>query len=69
MDPCVPTGWPGFSLCYRLPDGSGTVYTIRAERGDTPSLTLDGTALPASAPRWRVPLVRDGAEHEVVLTL
>ena len=67
LDPCVPASWPGFSLRYRLPDGSGTEYAIRMERGDAPSLTLDGAGLPAGD--WRVPLVSDGATHEVVLTL
>ena len=69
LRPCVPSHWPGFSLRYRLPDGSGTVYTIRATRGDAPGLTLDGASLEPTASGWRVPLARDGAEHDVVLTL
>ncbi len=69
LDPCVPADWPGFSIRYRLPDGSGTVYAVRAARGAEPGLTVDGVALPASGSGWRVPLVRDGAEHHVRLTL
>ena len=69
LDPCVPAEWPGFTLRYRLPDGSGTVYTIRAERGAEAGLVVDGEPTPPASGGWRVPLVRDGAEHEVVLTL
>ena len=69
LKPCVPACWPGFSLRYRLPDGSGTVYAVRVERGAASGLTLDGAPLAASAGRWRVPLARDGTTHEVVLTL
>ncbi|PAP76432.1 GH36-type glycosyl hydrolase domain-containing protein [Rubrivirga marina] len=69
LRPCVPESWPGFSLRYRLPDGSGTVYTIRAERGPEAGLVVDGEPAPSASGLWRVPLVRDGAEHEVVLTL
>ena len=67
--PCIPADWPGFSIRYRLPDGSGTVYAISVQRGDTPGLTVDGATPPASGDGWRVPLVRDGAVHEVRLTI
>ncbi len=68
LAPCIPAGWPAFSLRYRLPDGSGTVYAIRVERGDAPGLTLDGEPV-EPGDGWRVPLVRDGTEHIVRLTL
>ncbi len=69
LDPCVPASWPGFSVRYRLPGGSGTVYAVAVERGEAPALTLDGAPLPPAASGWRVPLVRDGAEHAVRLVL
>jgi cyclic beta-1,2-glucan synthetase len=69
LAPCIPSDWPGFSVRYRLPDGSGTVYKVRVERGDTPGLTLDGEPLAEAAGGWRVPLVRDGAEHAVRLAV
>ena len=69
LAPCIPADWPGFAIRYRLPDGSGTVYTITVQRGETPGLTLDGATLPVPHTGWRVPLVRDGAVHEVQLTI
>ncbi len=69
LTPCVPADWPGFSIRYRLPDGSGTVYAIEASRGDAPALTLDGQPLAQSDGRWRIPVTRDGAEHTVHLIL
>ena len=69
LRPCVPAGWPGFRLRYRLPDGSGTVYEVEVSRGDAASATLDGAPLAPSAGGWRVPLVRDGRTHRVALTL
>ncbi|WP_420456686.1 GH36-type glycosyl hydrolase domain-containing protein [Rubrivirga sp.] len=68
LAPCVPADWPAFSLRYRLPDGSGTTYAVHVTRGDAPGLTLDGEPVEAGD-GWRVPLVRDGAEHDVRLTL
>ena len=69
LAPCVPSSWPGFSVRYRLPDSSGTVYHVRAERGGAAGLTVDGAPLEPTDGRWRVPLVRDGAEHAVRLGL
>ena len=69
LAPCVPASWPGFSVRYRLPGGSGTVYAVTAERGGAPGLTVDGGALEPVDGRWCVPLVRDGAEHAVRLGL
>ncbi|MGB3544595.1 GH36-type glycosyl hydrolase domain-containing protein, partial [Rubrivirga sp.] len=69
LAPCIPADWPGFSIRYRLPDGSGTVYTITVERGSDPSLTLDGAILDLQDARVRIPIMRDGAEHEVVLRI
>ena len=69
LAPCVPASWPGFSVRYRLPDPSGTVYAVTAERGGAAGLTVDGAPLEPVDGRWRVPLVRDGAEHAVRLGL
>ena len=72
--PCIPAAWPGFSVRYRLPGDSGTVYTVAVDRGEAPALTLDGEPLALGGDllgsgEARVPLVRDGAEHHVHLTL
>ena len=69
LAPCIPAGWPGFSLTYRLPDGSGTVLHVAVSRGDAPSATLDGEAVATDGARVRAPLPRDGAEHRLTLTL
>ena len=69
LRPCVPASWPGFSLRWRVPDGGGTVYAVEAVRGGAAALTLDGEALDPVDGGWRVPVVRDGAEHAVRLTL
>ena len=66
LNPCVPASWPGFSIRYRLPDASGTVYHVEAVR-DGSGLTVDGISTEAVEGRWRVPLVRDGGEHHVRL--
>ncbi|MEM6287693.1 MAG: glycosyl transferase [Bacteroidota bacterium] len=66
LDPCIPASWPGFSICYRLPDAPGTVYRIEVAR-DGSGLTVDGVPTEAVDGRWRVPLVRDGAEHHARL--
>ena len=69
LAPCVPAAWPRFSVVYRLPDGSGTVYRVEVARGEAPSLTVDGQPLDVGGGRARVPIVRDGAEHDVRLVL
>ena len=70
LAPCIPEAWPGFSLRYRLPDGSGTSYALTVTRGASPSLTVDGEARPLEADgSTRIPLLRDGTEHDVHLTL
>ena len=68
--PCVPSDWPGFSVRYRVPGDSDTVYAVHVERGDAAGLTLDGDPLAVEADgSGRVPLAHDGAEHTVRLTL
>jgi cellobiose phosphorylase len=60
--PCLPPDWPGYSATYRF--GSSTyVITVAGPQspGAAARLSLDGALLPAQA----VPLLDDGAEHEV----
>ena len=67
VEPCIPAAWEGATVRWR--HGS-TNYTItianpdRRNRGVT-SVTLDGAAVD---PR-RIPLVDDGANHDVRVTL
>jgi len=73
LSPCVPDGWPGFRIDYRLPDRR-TRYAIHVRNPGgcseaVVSLRVDGQPL---APRdgaavW--PIARDGAEHRVEVEL
>ena len=65
LAPCIPAGWPGFSIRYRVPDGTGTVYAITVARGAAPSLVVDGISLDVGDAGARVPIVRDGGTHPV----
>jgi len=65
LDPCVPPGWPEFTIEYRY---GRSVYTIvvhgpHAARGSLREVTLDGRVLDGPA----IPLVDDGARHAVVV--
>ncbi|MGH7823313.1 MAG: GH36-type glycosyl hydrolase domain-containing protein, partial [Candidatus Binatia bacterium] len=73
LAPRVPDEWPSFRIRYRLPDGA-TRYDVLVENQDgrakavceaqvdgVPAAVRDGAAF--------VPLVRDGATHQVVVRL
>ena len=67
VDPCIPKRWPGFEITYR--HGSAT-YRIRVENprgvnGSVAHVALDGARLETVT----VPLVDDGLNHEVIVTL
>jgi N,N'-diacetylchitobiose phosphorylase len=63
LQPCIPGEWPGFSVRYRLPDG--TTYIIEVERSDAAvAAWLDGNALDVSH-GVAIPIVRDGGTHAV----
>jgi cyclic beta-1,2-glucan synthetase len=67
VDPCIPKRWSGYDMSYRH---GATVYRIRVEnpRGvnrGVAHVTLDGARLDGLS----VPLVDDGAEHSVLVTL
>jgi cyclic beta-1,2-glucan synthetase len=65
LDPCVPPGWPEFTIEYRY---GHSVYAIvvhgpHGARGSLHEVTLDGRVLDGPA----IPLVDDGARHAVVV--
>jgi len=67
VDPCIPKRWRGFSLTYRY---GSAAYEVRVDnpRGvnrGVERVELDGQELDG----FSVPLIDDGAEHEVVVTL
>src|SRR5439155_13456175 len=64
IEPCIPRAWRGFEIDFRYHSAR---YEIRVENPGGVSqgvgaIELDGTALKAAQP---VPLVDDGATHEV----
>jgi cyclic beta-1,2-glucan synthetase len=67
IDPCIPKRWPGFSMTYRH---GGSTFRIQVDnpRGvnrGVDRIELDGNVLVHP----RVPLVDDGADHDVVVKL
>jgi cyclic beta-1,2-glucan synthetase len=72
LRPRIPRHWPGYRIRYRLPGDDGTVYDIEVRRnaGGPAFLKVDGAARPLSGDgRARVPILRDGKRHPVVLLL
>jgi cyclic beta-1,2-glucan synthetase len=68
IDPCIPRGWPGFEARLRFGAAGYRVAVDnprRVSRGVT-AIALDGRPQGAGAP---VPLVDDGAEHLIRVTL
>ncbi|HEX2210515.1 MAG TPA: hypothetical protein VHG93_22740 [Longimicrobium sp.] len=68
--PCIPRGWPGFTVRYRLPDGA-TTYEIAVTRDDGDGIrsSVDGEAVETEDGGLRVPLEADGREHRVEVVL
>jgi cellobiose phosphorylase len=65
IDPCVPAHWPSYTIEYRF---GSAVYVIDVQEPGATSrggaaITVDGNQLAAPA----IPLVDDGARHEVVV--
>jgi cyclic beta-1,2-glucan synthetase len=67
MDPCIPASWPGFSISWRLGRTRYDISLANPERRcrGIASAQLDGVAVDPRA----VPLIEDGAVHEVRLVL
>lgn len=73
VNPCISREWPHAQLRYRLPDSQST-YRITIENPDgrehgVREATLDGAPLLVDGAVARIPLARDGREHEVVVRL
>ena len=68
LDPCIPRNWPGYSIEFRY---HSAIYKITVENPlsvscGVASTSLDGKILSDAA---NVPLVDDGATHEVLVVL
>jgi cyclic beta-1,2-glucan synthetase len=73
LRPCIPEGWPGFTVRFRLPGGE-TAYEVVVERGRgaaraTTAAWLDGAPLAVEGGEVVIPLVDDGAAHRVRVRL
>ena len=66
MDPCIPAGWPEFSMTYR--HGSST-YAISVRNPHGAQKGVESTMLDGAPVTGPVPLVDDGQPHEVIVTL
>jgi cellobiose phosphorylase len=67
LEPCIPSGWPGYEVTYRH---RSATYRIRVENAagtghGVRDVTVDGRAAEGGA----VPLRDDGHEHDVRVTL
>jgi cyclic beta-1,2-glucan synthetase len=67
MDPCIPSSWPGYVVTWRLGRTRYEISLANPERRcrGIASATLDGAPVDPRA----VPLLEDGAVHEVRLVL
>ncbi len=59
--PCVPAGWPGFTVRLRHHNSTYRVVVSRSSAAGPPRVWVDGQALADAA----LPLTDDGREHEV----
>jgi cyclic beta-1,2-glucan synthetase len=66
LEPCIPRSWRSYSVEYRF---GASVYSIEVKRqrdgGEVVRLSVDGVDRPDRA----IPLMDDGARHEVVVEL
>jgi len=76
IDPCVPTGWPGFELVYQHSGKNSrrTRYEINVENPDGASrgvreASCDGVAIAPTNGSVRIRLVDDGQTHKLRVVL
>jgi cyclic beta-1,2-glucan synthetase len=73
LKPCIPDDWPEFLIEGRLADGSAqyriTVVNPEGFAKQIQSATLDGVTVELEDGVARIPLPRNGAEHEVRITM
>lgn len=72
LDPRVPDSWPGFSVDFKTPSGR-TCYRIEAviqgKADKVVAVLLDGRALSPIDGTARWPIVDDGGEHRIIVTM
>jgi cyclic beta-1,2-glucan synthetase len=70
LDPCIPRNWPGFEISFRYRSARYEI-TVKNPHGvcrGVLSITLDGEVMAVSK-NTLLPLVDDGATHQVLLVL
>ncbi|MET0267243.1 MAG: glucoamylase family protein [Duganella sp.] len=65
LAPRMPAGWNDFTLTYRHASATYVIHVARAQPGQSPSLTVDGTPQPGNV----LALHDSGATHRVELLL
>jgi N,N'-diacetylchitobiose phosphorylase len=72
LRPCIPEGWPGFTVHYRLADGR-TRYAIAVKRAPATSekttARIDGQPATIADHAVLIPLSADGGLHQVEVAL
>jgi cellobiose phosphorylase len=73
LNPCISAEWPSCHFSYRLADGA-TTYRIdivnpNGKESGVAAATVYGIAAAVEAGVAVVPLVADGGEHRIVVTL
>ena len=61
--PCIPTGWPGFSITWRIGKTTIEISVENADRVGAPSASACSTASRSIAAA--IPLADDGQRHEL----
>ncbi len=72
LAPCIPDHWPGFTLRYRLDDGTQYDIEVSNPQGIAQAVTgatLDGAPIASRLKDVSIPLRRDGAKHRLRVTL
>ncbi|MCW1885906.1 glycosyl transferase [Luteolibacter flavescens] len=73
MKPCIPDEWPEYLIEGRLPNGSAgyriTVLNPEGFARSVQAVTLDGVEQKISEGIAKIRLPRDGAEHDIRITL
>ena len=67
VQPCIPAGWPGFTIDWRVGSCRYHVEVVNPEHRSTgvASVSLDGVEVDAGA----VPIADDGQAHTVIVTM
>jgi cyclic beta-1,2-glucan synthetase len=71
IDPCIPTGWPGFDMTLKY---RGAIYEIsvtnpRGANSGISAVEVDGAPQPVEDGKARIRLMDDGGTHVIRLTM